>query len=342
MARMWMVRAGQNGVHASDFLDGGYASVGFDEELGVLPPAMSREQLIERLTQLHPARKRGAIVNAAGQLHRFHFEVERGDSVITYDPAKRRYLLGTVEGDVEHVLDGPHGHPYRRRVAWQARVSRDALSVTTRNTLGSTLTLFLLNDDAAADLRQRAVALDAPADASVTERLTDDANGEVALTTMLGDAVSRANEFIEDLIAGLDPGQMEELVAGLLRAMGYKTRTSPKGPDRGVDIFASPDGLGLQEPRIFVEVKHRGASMGAPELRAFLGGRRAGDRCLFVSTGGFTKEALYEAERASIPLTLIDLPSLRELLVEHYDALDTATRALVPLTRIYWPAATND
>lgn len=340
MARMWMVRAGQNGIYASDFVEDGYVSVGFGEEVGALPATMSRDDLIDRLAQLHPARKRGAIVNEAGQLHRFHFEVERGDDVITYDPAKRRYMLGIIDSDVEHAVDPPNRHRYRRRVAWKARVSRDALSATTRNTLGSTLTLFLLNDDAAADLRQRAVPLDAPDDTSVTRR--PNGQGEVDLTTVLGDAVSRANEFIEDLIASLDPEQMEELVAGVLRAMGYKTRTSPKGPDRGVDIFASPDGLGLQEPRIFVEVKHRGASMGAPELRAFLGGRRAGDRCLFVSTGGFTKEALYEAERSSIPLTLVDLPTLRELLVEHYEALDTATRALVPLTRIYWPVTTND
>jgi len=80
--------------------------------------------------------------------------------------------------------------------------------------------------------------------------------------------------------------------------MGYHTTVAADGSDRGADIFASPDGLGLQEPRIFVEVKHRSGSMGADELRKFLGGRRAGDRCLYVSTGGFTKAARYEAERA--------------------------------------------
>lgn len=37
---------------------------------------------------------------------------------------------------------------------------------------------------------------------------------------------------------------------------------------------------------------HRpGTAIGAQELRAFIGGRQAGDRCLYVSTGGFTKEA---------------------------------------------------
>jgi restriction system protein len=132
--------------------------------------------------------------------------------------------------------------------------------------------------------------------------------------------------------------ELQELVAGILRAMGYKTRVSPPGADRGVDIFASPDGLGLEEPRIFVEVKHRlKSTMGSTDLRSFIGGRKPADRCLYVSTGGFTKEARYEADRAAVPLTLVDLPALRELLLVHYDGVDAEARQLVPLTRVYWP-----
>lgn len=128
------------------------------------------------------------------------------------------------------------------------------------------------------------------------------------------EAIEKAQEFIEDLIVRLDPYAMQDLVAGILQAMGYKTRVSPKGSDRGVDIFASPDGLGLQEPRIFVEVKHRATTqIGAPEVRAFLGGRRPTDRCLYVSTGGFSREARYEADRANVPLHLVDMPELPSL-----------------------------
>jgi restriction system protein len=153
------------------------------------------------------------------------------------------------------------------------------------------------------------------------------------------DVETRAAELIEDNIVQLDWEEVQELVAGVLRGMGYRTSVSAKGADRGVDIFASPDGLGLEEPRIFVEVKHRTQkSMGAPELRAFLGGRQAGDRCLYVSTGGFTREARYEAERSGIPVTLIDLPRLRQLLVEQYGELDAATTSLVPLKHLYWPS----
>lgn len=64
---------------------------------------------------------------------------------------------------------------------------------------------------------------------------------------------------------------MEQLVAAILRAMGYKARVTPKGPDRGVDVIASPDGLGLEEPRIKAEVKHRPKTpIGSQLIRSFL------------------------------------------------------------------------
>jgi restriction system protein len=56
-----------------------------------------------------------------------------------------------------------------------------------------------------------------------------------------------------------------------------------------------------------------------------------------VCTGGFTKEALYEVERASVPVQLVNLQRLRELLLVYYDQLAPQTSALVPLKKVYWP-----
>jgi restriction system protein len=84
-------------------------------------------------------------------------------------------------------------------------------------------------------------------------------------------------EFLQDRLNKLSWDQMQELVAGLLRAMGYKTRISPPGPDCGKDIIAFPDALGFVSPRIVTEVKHRKGTMGAPDVRAFAGGLRNHD-----------------------------------------------------------------
>lgn len=35
---------------------------------------------------------------------------------------------------------------------------------------------------------------------------------------------------------------------------------------------------------------------------------------------------------------LVDLDDLAQLVVEHYEGFDADARALLPLTRVYWPA----
>jgi len=152
------------------------------------------------------------------------------------------------------------------------------------------------------------------------------------------DLRARSLEFIKDRISGLTWEKMQELVAGLLRAMGYKTRISPAGSDRGKDIIASPDGFGFEQPRIVVGVKHRpNTAIGSQELRSFLGGRHKDDKGLYVSTGGFTKDAKYEADRGSIPVVLLDLNDLSNEIVRHYGEMDMEARSLIPLTTILWP-----
>jgi restriction system protein len=69
--------------------------------------------------------------------------------------------------------------------------------------------------------------------------------------------------------------------------------------------------------------------MGSGEIRSFLGGRHTDDKGLYVSTGGFTKDAYYEAERANIPVTLMNIDDLVEALTEHYENLDVETKQVL-------------
>jgi len=65
---------------------------------------------------------------------------------------------------------------------------------------------------------------------------------------------------------------------------------------------------------------------------------REGDRGIYVSTGGFTREGRYEADRSNVPVTLLDLDELAKLVVMYYDSFDLDGRALIPLVRVYWVA----
>ncbi len=82
----------------------------------------------------------------------------------------------------------------------------------------------------------------------------------------------------------------------------------------------------------------RGAGQGSQQIRSFIGGRHKDDRGLYVSTGGFTKDARYEADRSTIPLTLWTLDDLVRALIENYEQVDIETKLLVPLKKTFLPA----
>jgi hypothetical protein len=85
------------------------------------------------------------------------------------------------------------------------------------------------------------------------------------------------------------------------------------------DVEASPDGLGLTDPHIIVEAKYREGAMGSQVLRSFKAALRPRHKGLYVSTGGFAKEARYEADRANNQVSLIDSDELVNLIIHYYD-----------------------
>ncbi|MEQ8260037.1 MAG: restriction endonuclease [Alcanivorax sp.] len=331
-ATAWMVRAAEGGRLADEFRDQNVVAIGW-ADLGDLNQYADKEGISAAIERTYPDWADGRKKTSASQLERFRGEPQRGDRVVTYDSSRRIYHLGVIESGYLYQPGVVPPFENIRKVSWQGEVRRDDLSVATRNRLGSTLTLFRIPDAAAAELE----ALLSGKEAAVQTDQEDEEQQESEFD-VLHRYKEEAEEFIKDRVSRLSPAEMEELVAGLLRAMGYRTRVSPTGADRGVDILASPDGFGFESPRIMVEVKHRpNTAMGSQQLRAFLGGRHTGDKGLYVSTGGFTKDARYEAERAKIPLKLMDLGELVEALMEHYDNADAKARTLLPLSKLYWP-----
>lgn len=151
-------------------------------------------------------------------------------------------------------------------------------------------------------------------------------------------AIRQEMKWLQDSILKISPRELEELAAALLRALGYSTWVAPSGPDRGIDVLATPDALGLRDPRIKVQVKHRpDRRMSAPEIRELIGALRLGDRGLCISTGGFSREAQYEADRSEFPIRLIDFDELSLLILKHYDQFDSTGKAVLPLQKVYWP-----
>lgn len=330
-----MVRAGRNAWLIEEFLRG-TVSLGWSG-VGDLTPFKTQEEILRAYQKAYPNETKAQIRTGVAMLYKFRAVVKTGDKVITYNPEQREYWVGSFTSDYFfRQVEAPE-HEHLRRVEWEGKVSRDKLGINARNSLGSVLTLFLVNDETWTEIKKLLHSRESPFETEETS-VEETAELKEGFVLTRNELREKAHELVKDKIVSLSPDELEELAAALLRAMGFQARVSPTGADRGVDVFASPDGLGLKEPRIKVEVKHRQKTqIGSQDLRSFIGVLRHGDKGLYVSTGGFTKDAKYEADRSNHPVTLLDLDELANLIVTHYENFNVEGRALIPLTKIYLP-----
>jgi restriction system protein len=225
-ARVWLLRAGRGGRFATDFVAAGITAIGWDA-VGDLR-GRSRGELVAAVTEQWG--EKGAS-GTAGMLWRFTNEIKVGDLVLTPDPETRELHAGRITGDYEFRPDPPvEGYPNVRAVEWFTNFSRDALPKRILYQLGSLLTVS--QPSAQSDLRafltgEQVDEIDEQGEVGAE----DDGSGDVELYEELR---ARTGELIRARIAELDGYQTQDLVAGILRSMGYYTQVAPEGMEGGV------------------------------------------------------------------------------------------------------------
>jgi restriction system protein len=154
------------------------------------------------------------------------------------------------------------------------------------------------------------------------------------------EAQEQAWSEVEAYLRRMPPYDFQDLVASLLRAMGYHIAwVSPPGKDGGIDIVAWGDPLGTKPPRIKVQVRRIGQNVSVDELRSFMAILGDDDVGLFVTTSGFTKDAQDLARtQEKRKVTLVDLERFFDLWVEHYGSLGNEAMRRFPLQPIYFLA----
>jgi restriction system protein len=322
----WMVRAGDNNELADVIEKNKAVAIGW-AKMSDVSSLRTRDDFKEAYRKAYPEEAENKVAGAAGQIYRFVREIHKGDYVLSYQKASRELLIGICEGEHEYSTKlFSNYYPQIRRVNWLNRVSRDNFSEPARNSLGSSLTIFQVDEHLPEIDRLATTKPGVPPKAPVEVEPAPPFHTEVE---------AKADELIADLISKLDGYDFQDLVAAVLRAMNLRATSKPPGADRGVDIVAHPDALGFGRPRIKVQVKHRKGPASGPDMRSFRGALQ-GDNGLFVSTGGFTKDAETEAQQ-SPPITCLDRDGFLELLVEHYEAMEPEFKAKVPLRKIWVP-----
>lgn len=176
--------------------------------------------------------------------------------------------------------------------------------------------------------------------AAAAEAVEADTVGERRVTQTFEEADEQAWSEVERYLRQMDPYELQHLVASLLRAMGYHVEwVADPGKDGGVDVLALTDPLGTRPPRIKVQVKRTQQATSVDSLRSFMALLGEGDVGIFVSIGGFTRDAQMEARtQEKRRVTLINADRLFEMWTEFYPKLDDTSRARLPIKPIYFLA----
>jgi restriction system protein len=156
---------------------------------------------------------------------------------------------------------------------------------------------------------------------------------------LIEQSIEKAIEGIQDFINKKNPYEFQDLVAGLLRAMGYFIAFNAKrGKDGGTDIIAYSDPLGTKEPRMKVQVKHRpNDAVSVDVVKQLVANlNKSGDVGLFVTSGRFTNESERYSRESHKHIELIDFERLVALWQEFYPKMTDEEKNMLPLQPIYF------
>ncbi len=135
---------------------------------------------------------------------------------------------------------------------------------------------------------------------------------------------SLAAELLNKVVE-LSPSSFERLVVELLVKMGYggsikdAGRALGRSGDEGIDGTIKEDKLGLDV--IYIQAKRwkPGNVVGRPELQKFVGALagQGAKKGIFITTSGFTREALNYTPRNETKIVLIDGEQLAQLMIDY-------------------------
>ena len=308
-------------------LDGNYIAIGWKDMGDLSTIAPDRESYYEKYISVYPDSKKGNITQSAGQLFRFVNEAKIGDYVIFPSKFDRKVNIGIIEG--EYYYDGSQKeYPHKRKVKWiLTEIDRSRYSQAARSELGSFLSFFKIKNYVGEH-----IAIIEGKKYSISNEQDDD-------TLDIGAIEENTKDYIlKELIRNYKGYDFEDVVSALLNAMGYKTKNSARGGDRGKDIIVYRDEL---PPRIVVQVKSQDSEINESVVQSLKGALNDGDYGLFVTLSDFTKNAKDYIKNQS-RIKSINGSEFVDLLLKYYDGMPDEFKEIIKLKKVYVPVLADE
>ena len=335
--KVYLVRAGRNGEDEDYALMHNLAIIGF-QNVPSLEGTKGYDEVANLVSEALPDRKPRAVGNFAGQLGAFALAMREGDIVVLPRKLTSQIAIGRVTGPYryQHVnTESRHTRP----VQWlQPDLPRTTFEQDLLYSFGAFMTVCNISRHDAA--RRVVAVLDGKPDpgpsvplksSTVPPSPTDESESIPDLSQVAHDQIVAQ---IQSRFAG---HALARLVDAVLRADGWVTKISPPGPDGGVDILAGSGSLGLDVPRLCVQVKSQNTPADVTVYRTLKGTMHTfkAEQGLLVCWGGVNKKVLQESQQSHFMVRLWDSSDLVGAIYRNYERLPAEIQAELPLKRVW-------
>lgn len=342
----WVIRSGRYGERDEWALENETSGGGW-REVPDLTQATSREDVEAIVNETYAQDPAGARTNFTSQLWALRGRITVGDLLAMPMKTTREIALGRVTTPYRYLADNEPGYRHVVGVDWIRQVPRSAIKQDLLYTLGSALTIFSPSRHNAVDRLEHVLAVGE--DAGSTRLQADTASTSARQSTTAAEPADIVDEPESqpdiDIIA-LDQittriaeefsgHSFAHLVAELLRAEGFEADEAPPGADGGIDITAGKGLLGLESPKLIVQVKT--PQIGS-EVVAQLNGlvhTHGADYGLLATWAGLSKPARDAVKHQRFRVKVWNSTDIVAALLRNYEELPEDIKERVPLRRVW-------
>jgi restriction system protein len=245
---LWLFRAGRNGEYEKRFLEESRVYLTWNNLDYDLSALKTKKDLYELLVQVYPESKMPTVRNWTGQIWPFAHEMKEGDYIVLPSKLKPAAIhIGEITGPYVYVPQAQKPFYHYRTVKWIAMdIPRSNFDQELLYSFGALQTICKLERNGAEN-RVREMAKKGWKSQEIVNPEPDVEEEQPESR----DFERLARDEIAKLIIRKFKGHgLARLVEAILKAQDYTTYLSPEGPDKGIDILASPGPLGFGNPDV--------------------------------------------------------------------------------------------
>ena len=332
--KVYLARAGRNGEDEDYALDNSLAMIGF-REVPSLEGARDYDAVVQLVKNALPGGKPRALGNFAGQLWAFACAMQERDIVILPRKLTSQIAIGRVTGPYRYEQVNTEFR-HTRPVEWlRPDVPRATFEQDLLYSFGAFMTVCNISRHDAG--RRVAAVLEGQPDLGPSVPTKGPVPTEIE-TPEVPDLTQLAHDQIVARIQSRFTGHaLARLVDAVLQADGWETKISPPGADGGVDILAGRGPLGLDAPRLCVQVKSQNSPADVTVYRTLQGTMQTfkAEQGLLVCWGGVNKVVLAESRRGHFMVRLWDSRDLVRAIYRTYERLPAEIQAELPLKQVW-------